>query len=108
MSVLLPPQSSWNQKEQIKSPPCFQSVGVFLKKKTTEKEWGERGEKVTFTVQEVFSQETYGRTSWGSVAAAVGGFYFQPPPFFLFVCLFLGLIGALPRTYFSKNDSRVQ
>lgn len=85
-------------------------MGVFKKKtkKTPEKpgKQGERGEKVAFTVQEVFSQETYGRTSWGSVVAAVvGGFYFQPPPFFLFVCLFLGLIAALPRVYFSKNDT---
>lgn len=45
---------------------------------------------MAFTVQEVFSQETYGRASWSSgVAAAVGGFYFQPPPSSLFVCLFV-------------------
>lgn len=52
---------------------------------------------MAFTVQEVFSQETYGRTSWSSVvAAAVGGFYFRSPSFRSFVCLgiFSGVIGA--------------
>lgn len=64
---------------------------------------------MAFTVQEVFSQETYGRTSWGSVVAAVvGGFSISPRLFFCFVCLFLGLIAALPRVYFSKNDTRLK
>lgn len=51
---------------------------------------------MAFSVQEVFSLETYGRTSWSSVvAAAVGGFYFQSPSF-SFVCLvfFSRVIGA--------------
>lgn len=53
---------------------------------------------MAFSVQEVFSLETYGRTSWSSVvAAAVGGFYFQSLSFSfvcLFVCFFSRVIGA--------------
>lgn len=52
---------------------------------------------MAFTVQDVFSQETYGGSSWSSVvAAAVGGFYFQSL-YLSFVCLFVffpGVIGA--------------
>lgn len=48
---------------------------------------------MAFRAQEVFPQETYGGTSWSSVVAAAVGSFFAVC---LFVCLFLGLIGALP------------
>lgn len=63
---------------------------------------------MAFSVQEAFSQETYGRTSLSSVvAAAVGGFHFLSPSF-SFVRLFVFFSGdwRLHSCEFSKNDSR--